>query len=259
MDYATPAGIFLALAAILVNTIMSGGSPMALLAPNSMLLVFGGTIGVSIAGFMLKDAGSLVQAFKAAVLTKATPGDEAIGQLVSLAETARRDGLLALESSASSISDPFFRKGVELAVDGTDPEEVREILEREIDSMRVRHRRAAKFFSDMGGFAPTIGILGTVLGLVHVLAHLSTPDKLGPLIGDAFTATLWGVLSANVFWIPIANKLKNLSETEARNRELVMDGILAIQAGSNPRMLEQQLLTYLPPKQREGAKRSKAA
>ncbi|MGH9102656.1 MAG: flagellar motor protein [Acidimicrobiales bacterium] len=259
MDFATPIGIFVAFMAIMLDSVMSGGSPAALIAPSSMLLVFGGTIGVSLAGVLLKDAGSLAKALKVAILTKATSGDAAIGQLVALAETARREGLLALEAAAGEITDPFFRQGVEMAVDGTDPEQIREVLEREIDSMRARHRLAAKFFADMGGFAPTIGILGTVLGLVHVLSHLSTPDKLGPLIGDAFTATLWGVLSANVMWIPIANKLKRVSEREARNRELVMDGILAIQAGSNPRMLEQQLLTYLAPKDRETAKRSRAA
>lgn len=259
MDVATPLGIVLALAAIFVSQLMGGGNPFAIFSPTSMMLVFGGTIGVSLAGMMLKDASGFAKALKAAVLAKSEPRDGSIAKLVSLAETARKEGLLALESAASEIADPFFKQGVQMAVDGTDPEQIREILEKEIDSMRARHRLAAKFFADMAGFAPTIGILGTVLGLVHVLGHLSNPTALGPLIGEAFTATLWGVMSANVFWLPISNKLKRISEFEAQTRELVMDGILAIQAGSNPRMLEQQLLTYLAPAERAGAKKGKAA
>lgn len=259
MDLATPLGILLALGAIIVDQVMGGGSPSSLLAPSSMILVLGGTIGVSLAGAMLKDAGGFVKAMKAAVLTKVTLPDAAIGKLVELAEIARREGLLALEAASGEIADEFFKKGVQLAVDGTDPEQIRDVLDREIDSMRARHRRAAKFFTDMGGFAPTIGILGTVMGLIHVLQNLSSPNALGPLISAAFTATLWGVMSANVLWIPIANKLKRTSQAEAEARSMILDGILAIQAGSNPRLLEQQLLSYLPPARREVAKRARKA
>jgi chemotaxis protein MotA len=258
-DYATPIGMTIAFVAIIANEVMTGGNPAALIAPTSMILVFGGTIGASLAGVMLKDAKGFFQALKVAFFSQAMPGDAAISRLVKLAEVARREGLLALENAAGELQDPFFKLGVELTVDGVDPEQIREILEAEIDSMRTRHRLAAKFFADMGGFAPTIGILGTVMGLVHVLQNLSTPQALGPLISAAFTATMWGVLSANLIWIPISNKLKRLSEAEVQNRELVMHGILAIQAGSNPRMLEQQLLTHLAPKDREAARRKKAA
>jgi chemotaxis protein MotA len=255
VDLATPIGIVVALVAIIVSDIMGGGSPASILALHSMILVFGGTIGVSLAGALLKDAGGFVKAMKSALFAKVTPPDDAIATLVTLAETARREGLLALEAAAKEIDDAFFRQGVELAVDGADPDQIREVLEREIASMRSRHRLAAKFFQDMSGFAPTIGILGTVMGLVEVLQHLSTPNTLGPSISAAFTATLWGVMSANVLWLPISNKLRRLSEAEVERREMVLDGILAIQAGSNPRHLEQQLLTYLPPARREQVRR----
>jgi chemotaxis protein MotA len=125
--------------------------------------------------------------------------------------------------------------------------------------MKARHKVGIKFLENMGGFAPTLGILGTVLGLVHVLENLSDPSKLGPLISSAFIATLWGVMSANVFWLPMSNKLKRVSEIEVHHRELLLEGILSIQAGANPRVIEQKLLTYLAPKDREALEKSKAA
>jgi chemotaxis protein MotA len=137
-----------------------------------------------------------------------------------------------------------------MTVDGNDPEEIRDILEGEIDALRERHKVGAKFFADMGGFAPTLGIIGTVVGLIHVLGNLSNPDALGPAIASAFTATLWGVMSANIVWIPIANKLKRSSQHEVQGRRLILDGILAIQAGNSPRMVQAKLQAYLPPKDR---------
>jgi chemotaxis protein MotA len=163
-----------------------------------------------------------------------------------LAERARREGLLALEEAARTITDPFLRKGLELAVDGTDPEEVRELLEAEIMAKRSEDKAAAKFFADMGGFAPTIGIIGTVLGLVHVLESLNSPSKLGHLIAGAFIATLWGVMTANVLWLPMSNKVKRMSELEVARMELILEGITAIQAGANPRLVRMKLSALLP-------------
>jgi chemotaxis protein MotA len=185
--------------------------------------------------------------------------NEHIGRLVELAEVARREGLLALEKAATEVDDPFFKRGIEMTVDGNDPEEIRDILEGEIHSLEQRHKAGAKFFNDMSGYAPTLGILGTVIGLIHVLANLSNPQVLGPAIAEAFIATLWGVLSANLFWLPISNKLKRSSQQEAQGRRLVMDGILAIQAGNSPRMVQSKLLSYLPPKDREDVRTQKAA
>src|SRR4051795_5299925 len=259
MDSATPIGIVIAFAAIFGSMVMEGGNPAAIISPPAMMLVLLGTFGAAMASGLLKDATGMVSVMKGAMMAKTHTADEVITQVVGFAEKARREGLLALEEAAKNIEDPFLKKGIELAVDGTDPEELRDILENEIASMKARHRIGMKFFENMGGFAPTLGILGTVLGLVHVLENLSDPGKLGPLISSAFIATLWGVLSANIFWLPMANKLNRVSEIEVHHRELLLEGILSIQAGANPRVIEQKLLTYLAPKDREALEKSKAA
>ncbi len=245
--------------AILVSMFLEGSNPMVLLKPAPLLLVFGGTTAVSLAGFARSDVKQFRQVFKKAVSGATHSSTENIARLVSLAEVARREGLLALEKAANDIEDPFFRRGVEMTVDGNDPEDIHDMLESEIDALRERHKAGAKFFSDMGGFAPTLGILGTVIGLVHVLANLSNPSALGPAIASAFTATLWGVLSANIFWLPISNKLKRSSEIEVKGRRLILNGILAIQAGNSPRMVQAKLMSYVAPKDREIPRAERAA
>ena len=259
MDPATLVGIVVALAAVLVSMIMEGGKPAAIILPPAMIIVFGGTFGVALAGGLLKDATGSIGALKTALLSKKHDAGNSVATLVEFAERARREGLLSLESEVKNVEDPFLRKGVEMAVDGTDPEELREILEAEIASKRASDKAGAKFFQDMSGYAPTLGIIGTVLGLIHVLENLSEPEKLGELIAGAFVATLWGVLSANVFWLPLANKLKRVSEIECHHMELVLEGVLSVQAGANPRVIEQKLLSYLPPKERPVGDDEKAA
>jgi len=246
MDPGTIIGIVIAFVAILGSNVLEGGSPGALFMLPPLLLVFGGTIGVAMAGGMLKDTAGLVGAVKHAFTAKVTPADESVGVLIGLAEQARRNGLLALEESARTVEDPFLRQGVELLVDGTDPDELRDILEAKVSAKRAVDRSQAKMFTDMGAYAPTIGIIGTVMGLVHVLEQLSEPEKLGHLIAGAFLATLWGVLSANVLFLPMGSKLKRVSELEIRQMNLLIEGLMSIQAGSNPRMLEQKLLAFLP-------------
>jgi chemotaxis protein MotA len=246
MDPATLVGIGLAFAAIFVSMIMEGGNPASIILPPPMILVFFGTFGVAMAGGLMKDTTSAMAAIKNALMGKKHSADETVTTLVSFAERARREGLLALEEMAKTVDDPFMRKGIELAVDGTDPDELREIMEAEIASKKAADKAGAKLFNDMGGFAPTLGIIGTVLGLIHVLENLSEPEKLGHLIAGAFVATLWGVLTANVMWLPLGSKLKRLGEIEAHHMQLVMEGVLAVQAGANPRVIEQKLLSFLP-------------
>ncbi|MGK2959413.1 MAG: flagellar motor protein [Acidimicrobiales bacterium] len=250
MDPATIVGILIAFGAVMVSMIMEGGNPATILLPPAMILVFGGTFGVAMACGLMKDTASLGTAIKGALASKKHSAEETVTKLVEFAELARREGLLALEDAAKTIEDPFIKKGLELAVDGTDPEELREILEAEIATKRSDDKAGAKFFADMGGFAPTLGIIGTVLGLIHVLENLSEPEKLGHLIAGAFVATLWGVMSANVFWLPMASKLKRVAEIEAHHMELIVEGVLSIQAGANPRIIEQKLLSFLPAKER---------
>ena len=192
-----------------------------------------------------------------ALLTKPIQPDALVDSVVALADRARREGLLALEDAIREVEDPFLRRGLELAIDGTDPEDLREILESEIEAKRKGDKVGAKLFGDMGGYAPTIGIIGTVLGLVHVLENLSKPDELGHLIAGAFVATLWGVLTANVLWLPLGNRLKRISDLECAQMELAVEGICSIQAGANPRLVARKLRSLLPDGQ--AAPKAKAA
>ncbi len=246
MDRATTIGVGVAFLTVLGANILEGGNPMSLLLLPPMVLVFGGTIGAAVAGGTMADAKNAVASLKRAFLWKPVAPGELVPVVVSLADKARREGLLTLEGAAAEVGDDFLSRGVGLAVDGTDPEELREILESELLAKRLADRQSAKFFNDMGGYAPTIGIIGTVMGLVHVLENLSQPDKLGHLIAGAFVATLWGVLTANLVWLPIGNRLKRLGDLEAARMELVIEGVLSVQAGANPRVVAQRLRSLLP-------------
>jgi chemotaxis protein MotA len=223
-----------------------------------MLLVFGGTIGAGMAGGILRDTKGIIPQLKRAFSSGATAPVKLVDTVVSLSQRARKEGLLALEDEVRKVDDPFLRRGLELAIDGTDPEELGEILHAEVAAKRKADRTGIKIFKDMGGYAPTIGIIGTVIGLVHVLEQLSDPEKLGPLIAGAFVATLWGVMSANLIWLPIANRLKRVSELECDQMELAIEGVLAIQSGSNPRLVAQRLRSLLPPDAQGDAKGEKA-
>jgi chemotaxis protein MotA len=247
MDPATLIGIVLAFVAIFAAMILEGGSPGAIFLLPPLVLVFIGTLGAAMAGGMLKDSIALVDSLKRVLLSKSAVYDTLVDDIVKLAEKARREGLLALEDAMKEVQDPFLKKGLQLAIDGTDSEELAAILEAEVDAKKKADKQAASIFTAMGGYAPTIGIIGTVLGLIHVLENLSEPSKLGELIASAFVATLWGVLSANVIWLPMGAKMKRLSEIECGQMELVIAGIINIQAGANPRLVAQKLRSLLPP------------
>jgi chemotaxis protein MotA len=256
MDRALPIGLGLGVVAILGGNMLEGGHPSSLLMLPAILLVFGGTIGAAVAGGTVTDAKNAVGSLKKAFTWKQAPSSELVPVVVSLAEKARREGLLALESAVEDCDDPFLQQGVTLVVDGTDPDELREILEAELYAKRTADKQGAKFFNDMGGYAPTIGIIGTVMGLVHVLENLSKPEELGHLIAGAFLATLWGVLSANIIWLPIGSRLKRISDLEVARMELVIEGVMAIQSGSNPRVVAQRLRSLLTEAEREPAEQA---
>src|SRR3954447_23918265 len=250
MDPAPAIGIGLGFVVVVTANVMEGGNPSSLLMGPPLLLVFGTTILISIAGGTMDDAKNIVGSIVRAFTGNVTPASSLIPSVVTLAERARREGLLALEDTLSTIDDPFLVKGVTMAIDGTDPEELREILEAELHAKRSEDRQSAKFFADAGAYAPTIGIIGTVMGLVHVLENLAAPEELGHLIAGAFVATLWGVTSANVIWLPIGSRIKRLGELECARMELAIEGVAAIQAGSNPRVIAQKLRSLLPSRQR---------
>ena len=246
MDRATQIGLGLGLVAILGANVMEGGNPMSLLLPPPIILVIGGTIGAAVAGGTMTDAKNALTSLKRAFTWKQVPNADLVAVVVKMADKARREGLLTLEDVVRDVEDDFLKRGVALAVDGTDPEELREILEAELDAKRAADRQAAKFYNDMGGYAPTIGIIGTVMGLVHVLENLSNPDELGHLIAGAFVATLWGVMSANIVWLPIGSRLGRIGQLESGRMELVIEGVLAVQSGANPRVVAQRLESLMP-------------
>ncbi len=258
MDPGTIIGLVLAFGGILLSMVMEGSSPMAIVLIPPMLLVFFGTFGAAMAGGMMADGIGVIKSLIRALTTKAPDPGTLIEAIVPLAERARREGLLALEDAAKDIDDDFLKRGLGLAIDGTDPEDLRSLLESEVDVKRSVDKAGAKIFGDMGGYAPTIGIIGTVIGLIHVLSNLSKPDQLGKLIASAFIATLWGVMTANVFWMPISNKLKRLSELEIAQMNLAIEGIMSIQAGANPRLVAQRLRALVP-QSADSDERAKAA
>jgi chemotaxis protein MotA len=245
MDLAPAIGIGAGFGVVVAANIMEGGNPMSLILLPPMMLVFGTTLLITMAGGTMDDAKNAAKSFVRAFTGNVEPPGSLVPQVVELAEKARREGLLALEDSIRNVDDDFLKRGVTMAIDGTDPEELRDILECEVYAKRSADKQAAKFWADAGAYAPTIGIIGTVMGLVHVLENLAAPEELGHLIAAAFVATLWGVTSANVIFLPLGNRLKRLGELEAVRMELTIEGVAAIQAGSNPRMVAQKLRSLI--------------
>jgi len=252
MKAATGIGIGVAAVGILMAAMMDGTSPASFMNIPALLLIIAGTGGVTLASVGMDGMKKIPQLYKLVISAEPPAIQERVALLVSLAEQARREGLLALDAKVAEIDDSFTKKGLQLVVDGTDPELVREILEAEIDGMGARHHAGALPFEKAGGFAPTIGIIGTVMGLVHVLENLSAPSTLGPSISSAFIATLMGVGSANVIYLPVANRLKAMSAAEVELRTLTIEGILSVQAGDNPRVVSDKLTSFVPPAERGG-------
>jgi chemotaxis protein MotA len=253
MDIATIAGLIAGLATIGVVLIMDGGSPAELFAhPSAVILIIGGSLSATIITTPLKVALQLPKYILQAFTTKNYDAKATIELLTKLADRARREGLLALEEDSKKIKDKFLQKGIMMVVDGVDSEQVSAILETSVEQMRARHKHGIGFFTSAGAFAPTFGIIGTVMGLISVLKQLDDPSALGESIAAAFLATLWGLFMANLIYLPIGGKLKAKSEEEARNRYMQLEGILAIQAGENPRIVREKLNAYLAPGEVKG-------
>lgn len=257
MDPATIIGILLAFGAMYTMISIEGASVTSILLPAPMVLVFGATIAVGIASGTIPDAILAVKSLPRAFRGKVQKPDAVIGRLVSFAERARHDGLLSLEQEADGVQDDFMRLALQNIADGMDAEDLREMLEDEIATRDRVNRASAKFFNTLGGYAPTIGIIGTVISLTHVLENLSSPDKLGHSIAGAFVATLWGVLSANLIWLPIGTRLSRLADLESERMHLVLEGMLAVQAGSQPRVLGERLRAMVPANQLKPGRASK--
>jgi chemotaxis protein MotA len=250
MKFGTAIGIVVSCLGIAMGATMEGTNVMVVLNVPAILIVLVGTLGATIAACGLPAHIRLPKLYMKAIMPPDLDLVGRVKELVGYAERARRDGLLALDEAVKDIEDPFTRKGVQLVVDGTDADLVAAVLDAENEAMRKRHAQGRAPFMQAGGFAPTMGIVGTVFGLVNVMNNLNQPSTLGPLIAAAFLATLMGVGSANVVFLPMANRLKELSEQELHFREMTLEGILAIQAGDNPRVVQEKLMAYVSPADR---------
>jgi chemotaxis protein MotA len=253
MDPLFLGGLLLALLAVVVATLIDGNSFGALVGPSSLVLVVFGSLGATLMSARLSELSSLPKAAVVALTGKGVPDvDEQVTQLAGLAEVVRKEGVLALEARMEDIDDAFLQRGIQLLVDGQDAEQIAEVLQIDIAALDERHQRGIGFFKTLGGYAPTVGMLGTVIGLVNMLGNLSDPAQLGIGMALALLTTLYGVAFANLVFLPFATKLEKLNELELSARDVVLDGVLCIQAGMSPRLLVERLETYLPPAQRVG-------
>ncbi|MBC7324514.1 MAG: flagellar motor protein [Moorella sp. (in: Bacteria)] len=252
MDLNVILGLIIGFGSLIIAFILEGGHPGALLALTAGMIVFGGTIGATIIGFSREEILNVPRLLKIAFREKTIDLSQTIEKIVSYAVMARKEGFIRLEKELAVVDDAFLKAALQLVVDGTDPEQTRNVLEQHIYATSERHATGISIFEAAGGYAPTMGIIGTVMGLVHVLSNISSPDKLGPSIAMAFIATLYGVSSANLLWLPIAAKLKNKAAKERLHQELILEGILALQAGRNPTLIRSTLTAFLAPdKQRQ--------
>lgn len=245
LDVLTLVGILVGFGALLGGHLLEGGSWQSLLNGPAAVIVFGGTIG---AAMLQTPFVSLRRALNLLMWILRPPRsafDDGVKKIVKWAVSARKEGLLGLEAIAETETNNFARKGLQLLVDGSEPESIRRVMEADLYISEQRDQDAIKFFESMGGYSPTIGIIGAVIGLIHVMRNLADPNELGPGIAIAFVATIYGVAFANLLLIPVANKLKMCVHEQSQFRELFIEGILAIAEGENPRAIEVKLNGYL--------------
>lgn len=255
MDIASLAGLIVVLIGVFFGMIMKGADPVAMFTNvAALLIVICGAMGAVIMSYPMSTTTSALKAMKKLFFPGPPPDLAAtVEEITKLAETARREGLLALEDQAKSIQDPFLQKGLQLAIDGTDSDTLKHTLQADVRAIRDRHKVVGSWFMQVGVFAPSFGIIGAVVGLIAVMGKLDNPAAMGHGIGAAFVATFWGVFMANGMFLPWANKLKALSALEVAHLLMMIDGIVAVQLGSSPRTVLETLNTHLPPSQRKAA------
>lgn len=250
MDIATIIGIMLAVGSIVGGQALEGGHLGSIMQLTAFIIVIGGTLGAICVQNPLPVVIRAFGALSLAIAGKSIDNKGTIKLILDLANVSRKQGLLALEGKLKDIKDPFVQKGIQLIVDGTDPKAVHEILEIEVEQHEEEGVMAAKVWEAAGGYAPTVGILGAVLGLIHVMENLADPSKLGSGIAVAFVATVYGVGAANLFFLPLANKIKMKVKAESGSRTLIIMGLVGLAQGENPRLLQEKLESFLPHNQR---------
>lgn len=245
MDKSSLSGIILAMGGILAGLLIEGGNLGQILQPTAAMIVFGGTIGAVMLQFPLPVIVQAVRRLRSVFFAAKQKPESTIHRLVQYAQKARREGIVSLDSDLNAIDDPFLKKSLMLAVDGTEPDELRKIMELELNNQAEYEEQVPQVYESAGGFAPTIGIIGAVLGLIQVMQHLDKIDEVGRGIAVAFVATIYGVGSANLVYLPVAGKLKLRIREEQITREMTLEGVASILEGMNPRMLETKLLGFL--------------
>jgi chemotaxis protein MotA len=250
MDRASVVGIVSGFI-LLIWGMMNGGNLTIFWDFSSVLITIGGTLTATLISYRLSTFLEVMSIAKNAFVTDEQDLSETINTIVRFADKARREGLLVLDEDADALDDPFLQKGIRLVVDGTTPELVRNILETELAFIAQRHKTGQSLFETMGAFAPAFGMLGTLIGLIQMLINLDTPDAIGPGMAVALVTTFYGSVLANMVCLPIANKLKNKSAGEIFRKEAVIEGVLSIQAGDNPRIVQEKLKSFVAPKKRE--------
>lgn len=250
MDIGTIAGLFVAIVAIIASIVLGGGELGSLFNLPSILIVFGGTFGAIVVAFPVARILKLHAVVLKSIFNAAGDPAQLIRDMVRYAEVARREGILALENLIEEMSDPFIVRGVKMAVDGTDPELIREIMDTELEALVERHTQGKKILDQVGRYAPAFGMIGTLMGLIFMLQNMDDPSAIGPGMAVALITTLYGALIANVAANPLADKLAATSDQEILMKTIIIAGVMSIQSGDNPRVVESKLLTYLPPSER---------
>lgn len=250
MDIATLIGLVAAFGLVLFA--IGSGIP-SFIDPPSIMIVVGGTFGVILVAYPLNTVIGLFGIIIKTFMYKTESGPEVIAALVELSQVVRKDGILALESKVGDIENQFMGKGLQMAIDGQEPGEIEEILYMEMDKVSERHNKGADMLTALGTFAPSMGMIGTLVGLVLMLQNMSDPSSIGPSMSIALLTTFYGALMANIVFLPMAGKLKARSKEELLVHEIILTGVQSLVAGENPRVMEQKLLGYLPPKERQSA------
>ena len=253
MEKSTVIGLIGGIISVFVGMILKGAPLTALNNPAAFLIIIGGTIACIFNAFTMEQISKIPNLFKLLLRgnEEQSRGD-LVKTFVELSQLARREGILALESRVEEIQDPFFRNGLSMVIDGMDPEFVGDVLDAELTIMEQRHAEMRSIFSQAGTYAPTLGVLGAVVGLIAALGNLNDIEKLGHSIAAAFVATILGIFTGYVLWLPFANKLKIKSENEVSHKRMIMEGILSLQAGDSPTQIESKLMIYIPQGEREG-------
>jgi len=259
LEISTIAGLVLGLVAVTVGMMLKGASLTALVNPAAFMIILVGTAACLLNSFPLDHVKKFPTLFKTLFKKpQLVPKPELLKLFVELSQTARREGILALENRVSEIPDPFLRNGLSMVIDGLDPDFVGDVLDAEIQGMEERHRDGALIFTQAGTYAPTLGVLGAVVGLIAALGNLEDIEKLGHSIAAAFVATLLGIFTGYVLWHPFANKLKMISKKEVELKKMMIEGILSLQAGDSPTAIEAKLIVFIPQKERDQLKPGKS-